>query len=158
MMDPARCARVGLWFCAAVALLVSGNAQPDTLANAQFISVPRVELPEYLVPTVDASLGTTSVRVTAPGVSMGNGVACEPSYCTHRYSSAQAWNADQSLLLIANGCNGLCFLDGQTYAPLFLRHRAGECEWHPQDPDLMICMTGHRISRWAPRRNTEELI
>jgi hypothetical protein len=115
-------------------------------------------LPDYLTPAVDSSLGTTLVRVTIPGSAMGNGLACRRSYCTHRYSSAQAWNADQSLLLIANGCNGWCFLDGQTYAPLFLRHRAGECEWHPQDPDLMICMTGHRISRWAPRRNTEELI
>ena len=70
----------------------------------------------------------------------------------------QAWNADQSLLLIVNGCNALCFLDGHTYAPLFQRQRGGECEWHPQDPELMICVAGYRISRWAPRSNTEDVI
>ncbi|MGM4920659.1 hypothetical protein [Tardiphaga sp. 813_E8_N1_3] len=117
-----------------------------------------MDLPGYLAPAVDASLGTTFVRVTTPDSPMGNGLACKRSYCTHRYSSAQAWNADQSLLLIVNGCNGLCFLDGHTYAPLFRRQRGGECEWHPQDPELMICVAGRRISRWAPRSNAEDVI
>jgi hypothetical protein len=117
-----------------------------------------MDLPGYLAPVVDASLGTTLVRVTTPESPMGNGMVCKRSYCTHRYSSAQAWNADQSLLLIVNGCNGLCFLDGHTYAPLFRRQRGGECEWHPQDPELMICVAGHRISRWSPRSNAEDVI
>jgi hypothetical protein len=89
---------------------------------------------------------------------MGKGLACKRSYCTHQYSSAQAWNADQSLLLIVNGCNGWCFLDGHNYAPLFQRQRAGECQWHPRDSEIMICVTGQRISQWAPRRNTEDVI
>ncbi|WP_441244444.1 hypothetical protein [Tardiphaga sp. 768_D3_N2_1] len=117
-----------------------------------------MDLPGYLAPAAEASLGTTFVRVTTPDSPMGNGLACKRSYCTHRYSSAQAWNADQSLLLIVNGCNGLCFLDGRTYAPLFRRQRGGECEWHPQDPELMICVAGRRISRWAPRSNAEDVI
>ncbi|MGM5029741.1 hypothetical protein AB7813_21540 [Tardiphaga sp. 20_F10_N6_6] len=117
-----------------------------------------MDLPGYLAPVVDASLGTTLVRVTTPESPMGNGMVCKRSYCTHRYSSAQAWNADQSLLLIVNGCNGLCFLDGHTYAPLFRRQRGGECEWHPQDPELMICVAGRRISRWSPRSNAEDVI
>jgi hypothetical protein len=117
-----------------------------------------MDLPSYLEPTVDPTIGTTFVRVTTPKSPLGNGVACKLSYCTHRYSSAQAWNADQSLLLIVLGCNGLCFLDGRTYAPLFQRQRGGECEWHPRDPDLMICVAGRRISRWDPRTNAEEVI
>ncbi|WP_349768795.1 hypothetical protein [Tardiphaga sp. 37S4] len=117
-----------------------------------------MDLPGYLASTADATLGTTFVRVTTPDSPMGNGMVCKRSYCTHRYSSAQAWNADQSLLLIVNGCNGLCFLDGRTYAPLFRRQRGGECEWHPQDPELMICVAGRRISRWAPRSNAEDVI
>ncbi|WP_441231203.1 hypothetical protein AB7828_22615 [Tardiphaga sp. 215_C5_N2_1] len=117
-----------------------------------------MDLPGYLAPVVDASLGTTLVRVTTPESPMGNGMVCKRSYCTHRYSSAQAWNADQSLLLIVNGCNGLCFLDGHTYAPLFRRQRGGECEWHPQDPEVMICVAGRRISRWSPRSNAEDVI
>ncbi|WP_338053840.1 hypothetical protein AB7783_24560 [Tardiphaga sp. 172_B4_N1_3] len=117
-----------------------------------------MDLPGYLASAADASLGTTFVRVTTPDSPMGNGMVCKRSYCTHRYSSAQAWNADQSLLLIVNGCNGLCFLDGHTYAPLFRRQRGGECEWHPQDPEVMICVAGRRISRWSPRSNAEDVI
>lgn len=158
MITSRSCLRVTLWCSVAAALVLSKPVLPEPLSNAQVIPAPSMDLPDYLVPSVDSSLGTTLVRVTIPDSAMGNGLACKLSYCTHRYSSAQAWNADQSLLLIVNGCNGWCFLDGQTYAPLFLRHRTGECEWHPQDPDLMICVAGHRISRWAPRRNTEELV
>src|SRR4030088_312741 len=144
--------------CAALALLALAEiAAAETLAKARFVPASSMDLPGYLVPAIDPVSGMTIVRVTTPGP-MGAGLACQRAYCTHRYSSAQAWNADQSLLLIANGCNGLCFLDGQTYAPLFRRQRAGACEWHPPDPDLMICVAGHRISRGAPRRNTEEWI
>lgn len=150
--------RVVLWFSVVGVLVLCGTALPEPLTKAQPVFAPSMDLPDYLAPAVDSSLGIPFVRVTAPDIPIGTGVACTLSYCTHRYSSAQAWNADQSLLVIVNGCNGLCFLDGRTYAPLFRRQRAGECEWHPQDPDLMICIVGHRISRWAPRRNTEEVV
>ncbi|MFX7549048.1 hypothetical protein ABTJ50_22145, partial [Acinetobacter baumannii] len=49
-------------------------------------------------------------------------------------------------------------LDGRSYVPLFRRSRSGECEWHPRDPELMICVTGRAISTWAPRDNHERLI
>ncbi len=151
--------RIVLWCGVLLALALSRTAVTEPIDNARFIFPPSMDLPGYLVPTVDTAIGTTFVRVTTPESSLGNGIACKRSYCTHRYSSAQAWNADQSLLLIVNGCNGLCFLDGQTYAPLFRRQRGGgECEWHPQDPALMICVGGQRISRWAPRNNQEEVI
>jgi len=144
--------------CAALALLTLAEmAAAETLANARFVPASSMKLPDYLVPAIDPVSGMTLVRVTTPGP-MGAGVACQRAYCTHRYSSAQAWNADQSLLLIANGCNGLCFLDGQTYAPLFRRQREDECEWHPQDPDRMICVIGRKISLWTPRTNAEEVV
>ena len=158
MMISRSCVRVALWCSVVGALVLSKTALPDSLSSAQFIPAPDMPLPDYLVPSVDSSLDTTFVRVTTPESPLGNGVACKLSYCTHRYSSAQAWNADQSLLVIVNGCNGLCFLDGHTYAPLFRRQRAGECEWHPTDPEFMICVAGQRILRWQPRRNTDELI
>ena len=150
--------RVVLWCSALLALALCRTAFPEPLADAQIVFAARMELPDYLAPTLDPTLGIAFVRVTTPNGAMGNGVACKRSYCTHRYSSSQAWNADQSLLLIVNGCNALCFLDGHTYAPLFQRQRGGECEWHPQDPELMICVAGYRISRWAPRSNTEDVI
>lgn len=148
-----------LLYSGVLALLIFSKAgSAEMLAEAQFLPAPVMDLPAYLAPATDASLGTTFVRVTTPDTPMGNGIACKRAYCTHRYSSAQAWNADQSLLLIVNGCNGLCFLDGRTYVPLFRRQHGGECEWHPRDPDLMICIVGRRISRWTPRSNAEELI
>ena len=158
MMISRSCVRVALWCSLLGALVFSRTALPDSLSNARLVFAPSMALPDQLVPAVDPSLGVTFVRVTTPRQPLGNGVACLLSYCSHRYSSAQAWNADQSLLLIVNGCNGLCFLDGHTYAALFQRQRGGECEWHPQDPELMICVAGNRISRWAPRHNTEEVI
>lgn len=89
---------------------------------------------------------------------MPGGVFCKLAYCTHRYSSSQAWNADQSLLLITNGCSGFCFLDGQTHVPLFQRPTSSECEWHPTDARLMICVSGRAIYTWAPRSDTKTIV
>jgi hypothetical protein len=86
------------------------------------------------------------------------GVYCSKDYCTHRYSSSQAWNADQSLLVIDNGCSGFCFLDGHTYEPLFQRSVPNECEWHPTNPALMICLYGRKLYTWAPRTDVTTTI
>lgn len=115
-------------------------------------------MPGYLQWVKDPSSDYPLVRVTNTGAPVGSGQNCGKIYCTHRYSSSQAWNADQTLLLIANGCGGLCFLDGQTYAPLFRRQRGGECEWHPKVPDLMICVAGRSVSLWSPRSNHEDIV
>jgi hypothetical protein len=112
---------------------------------------PPMPYPGYLQPVTDAAFGTSFTRVTDPGHQMLPGISCKPAYCTHRYSSSQAWNADQSLLLIANGCSGFCFLDGSTYAPLFHRTVPNECEWHPVNPALMICVSGNEVYTWNPR-------
>ena len=150
--------RVVLWCSALLALALCRTAFRSRLQKPKSSLQPAWSCLIILRRPLDPTLGTAFVRVTTPNGAMGNGVACKRSYCTHRYSSSQAWNADQSLLLIVNGCSGLCFLDGHTYAPLFQRQRGGECEWHPQDPELMICVAGYRISRWAPRSNTEDVI
>jgi hypothetical protein len=121
-------------------------------------STETADLPGYLVPTVDPLSGYSVVRVTNPGAPPNAKEHCGVSYCTHRYSSSQAWNADQTLLLISNGCGGLCFLDGRTYVPLFRRQRRGECEWHPKDPEVMICVLGQAVSLWAPRADRSRLI
>lgn len=125
----------------------------DTLANAKVIVTPAMPEPAYLEPTVDPVFQTRFVKVTNPGKTGIGIVPCDLNYCTHRYSSSQAWNADQSLLLIANGCSGWCFLDGQTYKTLFQRRIPTACEWHPTDPELMICVHSNRVLTWAPRDN-----
>lgn len=119
------------------------------LAGVQRVAIPDMPLPGYLEPVADPVFGTTIVRVTDPGQQILPGVLCNARYCRHRYSSTQAWNADQSLLAILKGCPGICFLDGQTYKPLFQRHPSGTCEWHPLDPALMICVSETEIHAWS---------
>ena len=125
----------------------------DNLATAEVIIAPAMQEPSHLEPAVDPVFQTAFVKVTNPGNNGAGIVPCDPAYCTHRYSSAQAWNADQSLLLIANGCSGWCFLDGQTHQSLFQRRIPTACEWHPTDPQLMICVHGNGVLTWAPREN-----
>src|SRR4051794_16866384 len=56
--------------------------------------------PGYLEAVSDPLFGTTFARITTPGRELVPGASCSLKYCRHRYSSAQAWNADQSLLVI----------------------------------------------------------
>ena len=130
----------------------------ELLATAQVVATPEMRLPGYLQPASDPAFGTPFVRVTDPGQQMLAGISCRPEYCRHRYASAQAWNADQSLLVIAHGCRGLCFLDGQTYKPLFQRRVSGDCEWHPTEPALMICVSRSEIYTWAVRKDARTTI
>src|SRR4030081_2818409 len=110
----------GLLCVLPVLLPAHGAAQAyEALATTRVAVTPPTPYPGYLQPVTDAVFGTSFTRVTDPGRQMLPGISCKPAYCTHRYSSSQSWNADQSLLLIANGCSGFCFLDGSTYAPLF---------------------------------------
>lgn len=140
----------------AITLAVRAAERNDNARPARFLAVAPMELPDYLQTTKDLAFGTIFTRITKIG-DLGEGIVCGSKYCSHRYSSSQAWNADQSLLLLANGCGGMCFLDGRTYAPLFHRSRSSECEWHPRDPDLMICVHDRKISTWAPRTDSEEV-
>ena len=130
----------------------------ETLAAAKIVTTPAMARPDYLQPSADPAFGTSFTRVTDPGRALFPGVSCSPAYCTHRYSSSQAWNADQSLLLIDDGCSGYCFLDGHTYKPAFHRPGSDECEWHPTDPALMICVSGSGIYTWNPRTDTKSVI
>jgi hypothetical protein len=113
-------------------------------------------IPEYRETASDPTFGTTFTRVTDPGSVFLPGVVCGRKACRHRYSSTQAWNADQSLLLITEGCPGLCFVDGQTYEPLFVRQVSGshDCKWHPRDPDIMVCVYPSGVSSWNPTSRT----
>ncbi len=137
---------------------VEATQARDNLASAPVTIPPAMPQPDYLQPAVDPVFMTQFVRVTEPGREKKAGVYCDKIYCTHRYSSAQAWNADQSLLIITNGCVGLCFLDGQTFEPLFVRRNPSACEWHPRDAALMICLHANNIATWAPKANEVKLI
>ncbi len=148
------CAAVGL----AAVLITSMDpaARFVDMTTAKAVATPAMDKPGYLSAATDPAFGTRFTRITDPGRELFRGVSCDRAYCTHRYSSSQAWNADQSLLLIDNGCSGYCFLDGHTYKPAFFRAGSDECEWHPTDPALMICVSGAGIYTWAPRTNAKD--
>jgi len=130
----------------------ASNAQANSrLETAEIVAVPDLPEPKYLGRVADPAFGTPIVRVTDPGRVLSDKISCAPTHCRHRYSSTQAWNADQSLLLIQNGCVGFCFLDGRTYKPAFQRRASGECEWHPSNPDQMICVEDQQIYAWSVR-------
>ncbi|QOZ54564.1 hypothetical protein XH90_26710 [Bradyrhizobium sp. CCBAU 53338] len=128
------------------------------LASIPILVAPPMERPGYLQATTDPEFGTSFTRVTDPGQLLAPGSLCKPEYCRHRYSSTQAWNADQSLLAINDGCNGICFLDGRTYIPAFHRPMSDDCKWHPVDPELMICISRYAIYRWAPRNDVKAIV
>lgn len=150
---------IGLLYAAFLAITTHDVACAyDRLTAIPVMEAPALARPGYLQETKDPTTGTDLIRVTVPGKEMFAGVSCQPEYCTHRYSSSQAWNADQSLLLITNGCSGFCFLDGRSYVPLFQRATSNECEWHPVDPNLMICVSSRAIYTWAPRSDSKTVI
>ena len=152
-------ARGALYAALVVATCGSGALAYDALSSTPVVATPLMTRPGYLQPVTDLVFGTSFTRITDPGRPMLPNVFCSPAHCTHRYSSSQAWNADQTLLVIAHGCgSGFCFLDGQTYQPLFHRPMSDECEWHPTDPSMMIFVSRRQIYAWAPRSRARTTI
>jgi hypothetical protein len=145
----------------AALLLMAASAQVRVAAidaPMPVIAAAPIERPGYLEQITDPAFGTPLVRITDPGAKLLPGVACAPTACRHRYSSAQAWNADQTLLVISTGCPGLCFLDGQTYRPLFKLRPPGSCHWHPLDPDRMVCVSDDQVYSLSVRSRRYERI
>ena len=154
-------ASLAIWlWSVALLMAVAGRGAPyyANLATTRAVVAPQIPMPRYLEPVTDPAFRTSMTRVTDPGSEMITGMSCQPAYCTHRYSSAQAWNADQSLLVIINGCDGFCFIDGQTYRPLFVRRVPNECEWHPIIAAQMICVSGTEIYVWEPKSDLKTTI
>ncbi len=133
--------------------LSSDSAKLLKTDRAKLLKTAKLQKPEYLEAVTDPTFGTEFVRVTNPERVFLPGVVCGKQVCRHRYSSTQAWNADQSLLLITEGCTDLCFVDGQTYEPQFVRRISGQhdCKWHPRDPDIMVCVHPSGVSSWNPK-------
>lgn len=127
-------------------------------SHPALVATPVMPRPPYLETVRDPVSGTPFTRVTDPGGRIGRDMACDDALCRHRYSSTQAWNADQSLLVITNGCSGMCFLDGQTYQPLFHRPMDEDCKWHPTRADEMVCVYDDRVTLWSPRKDEHRVV
>ena len=90
--------------------------------------------PSYLETIIDPSFGTTIRRISDAGQ---NGVIVP------MYSTIQAWNANESLMILYNVGNGHQLLDGMTYE--FIRNLNDispvdleQIFWHTEDPNTFF--------------------
>jgi hypothetical protein len=108
---------------------------------------------EYLVPAIDTVFCNGIVKVTNPGHQVpGLGLTWGKA-ARHHYSTDEAWNADQTLLVLDRGAKPRVFLDGTTYKPLIALPSPGDVRWHPSRPEWMIFVSKTRIGMWHVRKN-----
>lgn len=112
--------------------------------------------PKYLTPFNDSNFGNKVVKVTNPGNSIpGLGLTWE-KVARHHYSIDQAWNADQSLLMMGMGTPGRLFLDGRSYKPLFNRKHPGSIRWHRTNASLMVFVGKAGVGYWDVRKDLRQ--
>jgi len=146
----------------ATAVLTAGAGQAQLVDDWNSYPMPSIPRPGYLVPFTDPVFGTTITRITDAGKSIANPTGNSTlngrswgSQTGHAYSSRAAWNADQSLMMMEKGTDGMIFLDGSSYTPLFRRSWPGDVRWHPIDPDVLLYIdgSGHCVGAYEPRTN-----
>lgn len=110
----------------------SGGLVVDTCAHP----MTALAKPALRVTVIDPQFGTTIRRITevVPGT--------ENSVAKPMYSTIQAWNADESKLILWVRGTGHVLFDGQTYLPLRLLNLESPTDiehvlWDPVDPDLL---------------------
>ena len=133
----------------------------DFVTDHEIKKSPVESRPGYLVPYTDPVFGTKVVRVTDPGNPIPKMGGNWQSVARHHYSVDQAWNADQTLLMLDRGTSGRgkLFLDGNTYEPLFLRKApSSEHRWHPRISDLRIFVGENQVGTWNVRTGDSNII
>jgi hypothetical protein len=115
----------------------------------------------YLVPFTDPAFGTTITRITDVSPLEGDNAIIKPAYAT-----IQAWNADESLLLLWHRGKGHELYDGQTYAyirtlPLESPADIEQVVWDPWNPDVIYYPSNYnalpRLMRYSVSTNSNEL-
>lgn len=153
-----------LWSVLALARLAA--EQHGLVTDGSTKAILAVSRPAYLASYTDPIFGTAVTRITGdPGLPL-SGLGFEGktwgAVARHAYSKIAAWNADESLLVIANekspAGHEAVFLDGQTYRPLFTRPIRGEKRWHPTRPEWMTCTEGNELVIWHPRDDRREVL
>jgi len=112
--------------------------------------------------TVDPEFRTVIKRITAVAVSEGENAVIKPVY-----STVQAWNADESKLILWHRGQGHELYDGRTYA--FIRRLAlvsptdiEHVLWDPVDPDVLYYPSNYNavpnLMRYRVSTDTSELV
>src|SRR5690349_4210507 len=114
--------------------------------------------PEYLVPFTDSKYGSKVVKVTNPNNPIPGLNITWGKIAVHHYSIDQAWNADQSLLMVGKGTLGKLFLDGTTYAPVMNLASPGDVRWHRTDSRSMVFLGKQGLGYWNVHTRTTEVV
>lgn len=119
-------------FCLAT-LTVCQICTAQWITNHDPIYQPDVPKPAIMVPFTDPKFGTTVIRLTD---ARSDGI----SSIVPQYSKRQAWNCDQSSLLLFSGDGTARLYDGTTYAFKKILDGVGgeDVFWHPTNPLLIF--------------------
>lgn len=121
-------------------------------------AVQQMARPPLLSPVEDPAFGSRIIRIT----DAKNGEVIKPVY-----STIQAWNADESLLLLWHRQRGHQLYDGRTYAymhdlDLVSPTDIEEVFWDPIDPDLLYYPSSYnavpRLMRYHVTRRKNEMV
>lgn len=128
------------------------------MPRTNLASSSAVEPLDYLVPATDAKFGSTVTKVTDPNREIPGLDLTWGPVAIHHYSIDQAWNADQTLLVLDRGTKPRVFLDGNTYRPLMALRQPGFVRWHPRRPDEMIFVASSAVGLWNVRTDAVSVL
>jgi len=112
-----------------IIILMQYDSNSQLINNHNPLFMPDLPKPEVGMVYTDPVFGTSITRMTSASVSGFNGIIPE-------YSKRQAWNADESLLLLRSGNSDVLLYDGSSYQYIKnLEQVSGEdVFWHPSNP------------------------
>lgn len=133
-------AAMGQW-AVSDAIAASDNLCDGLFTGKERVAIPAVARPPFMKYYKDPAFGARVIRITD---------AAEGEVFKPAYSSMQAWNADESLLLLYRGGDdaGHVLVDGKTYEPFreldIIPSDIEEVWWSHSDPD-----TFYYISKYS---------
>ncbi|MFK7893171.1 MAG: hypothetical protein AB8B63_20320 [Granulosicoccus sp.] len=128
------CASVGLIISVAATVLRAEDLCAGLFTGTERVAVPAVAKPPFMKYYREPAFGTRVIRIS----NAGRGEVFKPAY-----STMQAWNADESLLLLyrSGPDSGHLLLDGKTYEPFreldIVPSDIEEVFWSHTDPDSL---------------------
>jgi len=119
-------------FSVIVFLIGSGYSYPQWITNHKPIFMPDISKPVAFGIYTDPSFGTKIERISSCITSGLNAIVPD-------YSKRQAWNADESLLLLRSGEGEVLLCNGNDYKFIKMLNTVNgeDVFWHPSDPKYL---------------------